>query len=69
MDKLSYSLTVSKNGVKLVTLTVNTDNKVVNVLDHKNFKDVNLGRITSAVVLKQFDDLAIITATGVLVGI
>ena len=68
MDKLSYSLTVSKNGVKQVTLSGDTCNKVVNVMDHRTFKNRDLGRVTSAVVLNQFDDTAIIAATGALFG-
>ena len=69
MDKLSYSLTVSKNGVKQATLTGDTCNKVINVTDHRTFKNADLGRVTSAVVLKQFDDTVVIAATGALVGI
>ena len=69
MDKLTYSLTVSKNGVKRVTLTGDTCNKVISVTDHNKFKTEDLGPLTSRMVLKQFDDTIVIAATGALAGI
>lgn len=69
MDKISYSFTISKNGIKQATLTGDTCNKVVSVRDHNTFQDADLGRVTSGVVLKQFDDTLIIAATGALFGI
>ena len=69
MDKLSYSFTVSKNGVKMATLTGDTCNKVVNVRDHNTFKDSNLGPLTSRAVLETFNKTVVIAATGALVGV